>query len=76
MWVKRGQSVNLAKVLAQQGWAKAVAKPGDFREQDDFGGTFVVQTPTSSMLKTAQQILTQLESPILYARVDGVLIEG
>lgn len=52
------------------------AKSGDFRVQDDFGGTVTAETPSPDLLAQAEQILARIKSPLLYARVDGVVIDG
>ncbi len=48
------------------------AKAGDFRVQDEWGGTIHPQEPSSTLIEQAEAILSQIESPLLYARVDGV----
>ena len=52
------------------------AADGDFRVQSDFGGTYHPQTPPPALIKQAEAILRMLESPLLYARVDGIDREG
>lgn len=51
-------------------------KSGDFRVQTDFGGTAVGAIPTTALIKTACNILSKIPSPLLYARVDGVVEDG
>jgi glutathione synthase/RimK-type ligase-like ATP-grasp enzyme len=51
-------------------------KQGDFRVQQQHGGITTAYTPDAGMLYIAQQILTQISDPLLYARVDGVVING
>ncbi|NVJ86025.1 MAG: glutathione synthetase [Algoriphagus sp.] len=51
-------------------------KKKDFRVQHYFGGTIQVIQPTSEMLQTAQGFVDQFAPNSLYARVDGVEIEG
>ncbi len=51
-------------------------KPGDFRVQDDFGGRYSSIEPPVEIIKQAASILTDLPEPLLYARVDGVLVNG
>lgn len=48
------------------------ARPGDFRVQDDFGGTAVLAQPSPALIAQAQQLLGCVEAPLLYARVDAV----
>ena len=50
-------------------------KPGDFRVQNDFGGTAQLADPPSHVLASAIRAL-QSVTPTLYARVDGVVDEG
>lgn len=49
-----------------------VAKPGDFRVQDDFGGTVEDYTPTQSEIDLAVNAVNACEIKPLYARVDIV----
>jgi glutathione synthase/RimK-type ligase-like ATP-grasp enzyme len=51
-------------------------KAGDFRVQDDFGGSQVLETPSLSLLQNAAAIAACIPEPWLYARVDGVEIDG
>lgn len=46
------------------------AKPGDFRVQDDFGGTVFSYQPTDSEIALAEKIVRQCPLPPVYARVD------
>jgi hypothetical protein len=52
------------------------AKPGDFRVQDDFGGTVEVVSPGIALIEQAQQIITCIKDPLLFARVDGIERDG
>lgn len=47
-------------------------KPGDFRVQNDFGGSDRLAEPPGHVLRSATQVLQAVE-PTLYARVDGVV---
>ena len=49
-----------------------VAKPGDFRVQDDFGGTVEDYQPTQTEIDLAQAAVAACERLPLYARVDIV----
>ena len=49
------------------------AKAGDFRVQNDFGGTFETRQPSAAILEGAKRMLAAAP-PTLYARVDGVVI--
>lgn len=46
------------------------SKPGDFRVQDDFGGTLHDYTPTSGEIAFAEKAVTACSEKPLYARVD------
>jgi len=48
----------------------------DFRVQHYYGGTIQEITPDSKMLASAQALVTSFAKDSLYARVDGVLIDG
>ena len=47
-------------------------KPGDFRVQNDFGGSERIADPPAHVLQSATRILDIVE-PTVYARVDGVV---
>ena len=47
-----------------------IAKPGDFRVQDDFGGTVHDYTPTSEEIAFAEKAIKACNELPLYARVD------
>ena len=46
------------------------SKPGDFRVQDDFGGTLHDYTPTSEEIAFAEKAVAACSEKPLYARVD------
>ena len=48
----------------------------DFRVQHYFGGTIQEINPSESLLAAAQGLVDRYASTTLYARVDGVLIDG
>jgi glutathione synthase/RimK-type ligase-like ATP-grasp enzyme len=50
-------------------------KPGDFRVQNDFGGTAHLADPPPQVLATATDAINAVD-PTVYARVDGVVDEG
>jgi hypothetical protein len=52
------------------------AKAGDFRVQDDFGGTVEVVSPGMTLIERAQQIVNCIKDPLLFARVDGIELDG
>lgn len=49
---------------------------GDFRVQQHFGGNAAPANPPPELIAQAQDVLSQIESPLLYARVDGVVRAG
>lgn len=51
-------------------------KAGDFRVQHDFGGGYSSIEPTDKLIKQAVSILSHIMEPLLYARVDGVMVNG
>lgn len=51
-------------------------KREDFRVQHYFGGTIQVIQPSSKMLQTAKSFVQEFAPNSLYARVDGVEMEG
>lgn len=50
-----------------------IAKPGDFRVQDDFGGTIHDYTPTQSEIEFSERAVAACPSLPAYARVDVLL---
>lgn len=51
-------------------------KAGDFRVQLGFGGTTHLQRPSDDEIKAAQVFVDRFAKDCLYARVDGVMING
>ncbi|MBC5993200.1 ATP-grasp domain-containing protein [Pontibacter cellulosilyticus] len=51
-------------------------KPGDFRVQHFFGGTIHTPEPPAALLEAAHNIVDNFAQDCLYARVDGVEING
>jgi glutathione synthase/RimK-type ligase-like ATP-grasp enzyme len=51
-------------------------RPGDFRVQTQYGGTMQSQQPPAHLVEQAAGICRLVSSPLLYARVDGVEIDG
>jgi hypothetical protein len=47
-----------------------LAKPGDFRVQDDFGGTLHPYSPTQEEIRLAERALSHCPALPVYARVD------
>lgn len=52
------------------------AKSDDFRVQHFFGGSVHTPEPPAALLKTAAGIVEQFAADCLYARVDGVELDG
>jgi hypothetical protein len=50
--------------------------PGDFRVQEDFGGSSEARLPEPAIVQAAAYALRQVPGAPLYARVDGVVVEG
>jgi glutathione synthase/RimK-type ligase-like ATP-grasp enzyme len=50
-------------------------KPGDFRVQNDFGGTAQSADPPPNVLAAATRAVESVDAT-LYARVDGVIDQG
>jgi glutathione synthase/RimK-type ligase-like ATP-grasp enzyme len=48
-------------------------KPGDFRVQDDFGGTVSVYSPNNREIEFANRVIKALPFHTIYARVDIIL---
>ena len=49
---------------------------GDFRVQSLFGGKYTLVHPSSKMILKAQKIVDTFQEDLLYARVDGILIDN
>lgn len=49
-------------------------KNGDFRVQEEYGGSSEAKNPDQALIKQAQDILESVAEPLLYARVDAVEI--
>jgi glutathione synthase/RimK-type ligase-like ATP-grasp enzyme len=49
---------------------------GDFRIQSQFGGTYKLINPTQELIHKAQKIVNTFPDNLLYARVDGIIIEN
>jgi glutathione synthase/RimK-type ligase-like ATP-grasp enzyme len=48
----------------------------DFRVQNDFGGIATPARPPEFAIEQAKKIISLIEEPLLYARVDGVISEN
>jgi hypothetical protein len=53
-----------------------IPRPGDFRVQEEFGGSVRVALPSARLRQDCETILERLEHPWLYARVDGIEVAG
>ncbi|EIA08175.1 RimK family alpha-L-glutamate ligase [Flavobacterium frigoris] len=49
---------------------------GDFRIQVQFGGQYTLVQPNVELIEKAQQIVKTFTGDLLYARVDGIIIEN
>ena len=49
---------------------------GDFRVQHQHGGHYQSGNPSPEWIAQARNILSKVDSPLLYARVDGVIRDG
>jgi glutathione synthase/RimK-type ligase-like ATP-grasp enzyme len=49
-----------------------VPKAGDFRVQEEYGGNIVPYTPSEYLLSEAKKILSHINEPLLFARIDVV----
>ena len=66
-------------VFFNKQYSHAVVKlprPGDFRVQPRYGGTFASQQPPQTLINQAAGIVKLIEAPLLYARVDAVEVNG
>ncbi|SHM74085.1 ATP-grasp domain-containing protein [Flavobacterium xanthum] len=48
---------------------------GDFRVQSLFGGIYTLVHPSQDMIQKAQKVVDTFKEDLLYARVDGILID-
>ena len=48
---------------------------GDFRVQIQFGGKYTLINPDDQLIAKAQKIVETFESDLLYARVDGIIMD-
>ncbi|TGD58015.1 ATP-grasp domain-containing protein [Flavobacterium humi] len=49
---------------------------GDFRVQVQFGGNYTSIDPSPELIQKAKKIVDQFDYDLLYARVDGIIIDG
>jgi glutathione synthase/RimK-type ligase-like ATP-grasp enzyme len=55
---------------------KKFPKSGDFRIQSQFGGAYKSFEPPESLISTAEEIIRFVDGPLLYVRVDGIMLHG
>ncbi|MFE3867870.1 RimK family alpha-L-glutamate ligase [Flavobacterium sp. LS2P90] len=48
---------------------------GDFRVQSQFGGAYTLVQPSQQLIEKAQEIVDTFPEKLLYARVDGIIID-
>lgn len=48
---------------------------GDFRVQSLFGGKYTLVQPSAELIEKAQKVVNTFQEKLLYARVDGILID-
>lgn len=51
-------------------------KAGDFRVQEELGGSSVLERPAPALVEQGRAVVGTIPAPWLYARVDGVEIDG
>lgn len=51
-------------------------KADEYRTQPEFGGSEVGVKPDPNVIKQASNILNKIDSSLLYARVDGLIVNG
>jgi glutathione synthase/RimK-type ligase-like ATP-grasp enzyme len=49
---------------------------GDFRVQSQFGGGYTLIQPNQELIDKAQKVVNTFDDKLLYARVDGIVIDG
>lgn len=49
---------------------------GDFRVQSLFGGQYTLVQPSAELIQKAKKVLDSFPDQILYARVDGIVVEN
>ncbi len=51
------------------------AQPGEYRVQEEFGGSYLQTAPEDALIRFAEGVLGTVSSPCLYARVDLVVYQ-
>lgn len=49
---------------------------GDFRVQNQFGGSYTLVHPSTELIAKAEQVIQTFDAALLYARVDGIIIDN
>lgn len=73
------QSGELSLIFIDRSYSHTVLKTaisGEFRVQSEYGGTTKGYQPSASIIETARHILSLVDGPLLYARIDGVIQNG
>lgn len=68
----------LSMIFFNHRYSHAVLKrpqPGEFRVQKEFGGGVVACQPDKHIIQTAESILMHFGDDLLYARVDGIVVD-
>lgn len=66
-------------IFFQREFSHAVLKQpsaGDFRVQEELGGIIRTAVPSDSLINQAERTLKNVNGPLLYARVDGILVKN
>src|SRR5205085_12062524 len=53
-----------------------VPKSDDFRVQSEFGGEYIYNEAPERLIEQAQKIVDNVKDELLYARVDGIFMDG
>ena len=53
-----------------------IPKKGDFRIQEEYGGRVIPVKPSFAHVQAAGSVLKHISEPLMYARVDGLVING
>ena len=51
-------------------------KSGDFRVQEEYGGSSEAAVPSTALIEQASRIIDLIEDKLLFTRVDGVEVDG
>jgi hypothetical protein len=73
------QQGELSMIFFNDQFSHAVVKTpkdGDFRVQRQYGGKYQMIQPDKQLITIGENIIKQIPQKLLYARVDGVMIDG